>query len=56
MKYVKELSLDLKVIFISGYTEDNFRKSLENDSNVCFLAKPFNLIELSTKVKEVLSQ
>ncbi len=56
MKYVKELALDLKVIFISGYTEDNFRKSLENDSNVCFLAKPFNLKELSAKVKEVLSQ
>lgn len=55
IKYVKELSLDLKVIFISGYTEDNFRKSLENDSNVCFLAKPFNLKELSAKVKEVLS-
>lgn len=43
----------LKVIFISGYTEDNFRKKLDHQ-DVAFLAKPFTLRDLASKVKEVL--
>ncbi|MEX1034404.1 MAG: PAS domain S-box protein [Sneathiella sp.] len=46
---------DLKVIFISGYAEDAFRKDLDFDvSKIDFLPKPFSLKEIATKVKEVL--
>jgi len=46
---------DLKVIFISGYAEDAFRKDLDFAvSKIDFLPKPFSLKEIATKVKEVL--
>ncbi len=54
MKQIKEYNPKMKVIFISGYTEDSFRESIANDSRVHFLPKPFNLKELASKVKEVL--
>jgi DNA-binding response OmpR family regulator len=44
----------LKVIFISGYTEDAFRKRLGEDGGIEFLPKPFSLKQLAAKVKEVL--
>lgn len=45
----------IKIIFISGYTEDAFRESLkEEDIQINFLAKPFSLKDLAGKVKEVL--
>jgi two-component system cell cycle sensor histidine kinase/response regulator CckA len=56
IKEVRELYPDraLKVIFISGYTEDNFRKRLGDDADIHFLAKPFSLKQLAGKVKEVM--
>jgi two-component system cell cycle sensor histidine kinase/response regulator CckA len=54
---VKEVRLtrpDLKVIFISGYAEDSFRKRLDEDTGIHFLPKPFSLKQLAGKVKEVL--
>ena len=47
---------DLKVIFISGYTEDAFRKRLGQDRGIHFLPKPFSLKQLAAKVKEVLGE
>ncbi len=47
---------DLKVIFISGYTEDAFRKRLGEDGGIEFLSKPFSLKQLAAKVKEVLGE
>ncbi|MEE8455595.1 MAG: ATP-binding protein [Limibaculum sp.] len=47
---------DLKVIFISGYTEDAFRKRLGEDGGFHFLPKPFSLKQLAAKVKEVLGE
>jgi two-component system cell cycle sensor histidine kinase/response regulator CckA len=44
----------MKVIFISGYTEDAFRKRLDTDSDIHFLPKPFSLKQLAGKVKEVI--
>ena len=44
----------LKVIFISGYTEDTFRDKLGEGEKVEFLSKPFTLQQLAGKVKEVL--
>ncbi|MDE1932068.1 MAG: response regulator, partial [Alphaproteobacteria bacterium] len=47
---------DLKVIFISGYTEDSFRKRLGDEREIHFLPKPFSLKQLAGKVKEVLTE
>lgn len=48
---------DMKVIFISGYAEDAFRKDLDFDvSKIDFLPKPFSLKDIAEKVKEVLSR
>jgi two-component system, cell cycle sensor histidine kinase and response regulator CckA len=54
VKLVRELHPDMKVIFISGYTEDAFRKRLDRDSDIHFLPKPFSLKQLAGKVKEVM--
>jgi two-component system, cell cycle sensor histidine kinase and response regulator CckA len=46
---------DMKVIFVSGYAEDAFRKDLDYDvSAIDFLPKPFSLKEIANKVKEVM--
>lgn len=53
-KKLRESISGLKTIFISGYTEDTFRKDLDKDSNIHFLQKPFTLRDLASKVKEVI--
>jgi two-component system cell cycle sensor histidine kinase/response regulator CckA len=55
IREVRETHPDMKVIFISGYTEDSFRKRLDTDAEIHFLPKPFSLKQLATKVKEVMS-
>jgi two-component system cell cycle sensor histidine kinase/response regulator CckA len=45
---------DLKIIFVSGYAEDAFAKSLEENEKFDFLAKPFALSALVAKVKETM--
>src|SRR4051794_39408455 len=55
IREVRESHPDLKVIFISGYTEDAFRQRLDTDSEIHFLPKPFSLKQLAGKVKEVIS-
>jgi two-component system cell cycle sensor histidine kinase/response regulator CckA len=45
----------MKVIFISGYTEDSLRKRMEVAGDVHFLAKPFTLQQLAGKVKEIMA-
>jgi signal transduction histidine kinase/ActR/RegA family two-component response regulator len=52
----KALSLhkDLKIIFISGYAEDSFRRQLNQGGDIHFLPKPFSLKELAQKVKTVM--
>jgi two-component system cell cycle sensor histidine kinase/response regulator CckA len=54
-KHVRDLLPDTKTIFISGYTEDTFRKNLGHDAQIHFLPKPFTLKDLASKVKEVLN-
>ncbi|HTZ76469.1 MAG TPA: PAS domain-containing protein [Stellaceae bacterium] len=55
VRAVRETHPDMKVIFISGYTEDAFRKRLDSDTEIHFLPKPFSLKQLAGKVKEVIS-
>jgi two-component system cell cycle sensor histidine kinase/response regulator CckA len=45
----------LKIIFVSGYAEDAFRKHLPEDGKFAFLPKPFTLKELVNVVKETLA-
>ncbi len=54
VKEVRQTRPELKVIFISGYAEDSFRKRLDEETGIHFLPKPFSLKQLAGKVKEVL--
>jgi two-component system cell cycle sensor histidine kinase/response regulator CckA len=46
---------DLKVIFVSGYAEDAFKKNLPEGEAFNFLAKPFSLKQLVETVKQTLA-
>jgi two-component system cell cycle sensor histidine kinase/response regulator CckA len=54
IKHVREQRPDLKVICISGYAEESFRKRLDTVEGIHFLPKPFSLDQLAGKVKEVM--
>ncbi len=49
---IRAMSPDLKIIFISGYTEDRLKDHM--GANIFFLPKPFTLKQLAEKVKEAL--
>ena len=51
---LRKIRPDLKVIFMSGYAEEAFRKNLPENVEFGFLPKPFSLKQLATKIKEVL--
>ena len=51
-KKVRDMNPDLKIIFISGYTEDRLKDHM--GANIYFLPKPFTLKQLAEKVKEAL--
>ncbi|MDH3241516.1 MAG: PAS domain-containing protein [Alphaproteobacteria bacterium] len=55
VREVRKRYPSMKVIFISGYAEDEFREQLERESDIHFLPKPFSLEQLAGKVKEVLA-
>lgn len=55
IKEVHSLYPGIRVIFISGYTEHALMEGVVNNQKIHFMAKPFSLKQLSTKVKEVLS-
>jgi two-component system cell cycle sensor histidine kinase/response regulator CckA len=46
---------NLKIIFVSGYAEDAFEKSLPENEQFAFLPKPFTLTQLVAAVKETMS-
>ncbi|MBS0531447.1 MAG: PAS domain-containing protein, partial [Proteobacteria bacterium] len=46
---------NLKIIFVSGYAEEAFDKSLPENEQFAFLAKPFALSALIAKVKETMA-
>jgi two-component system, cell cycle sensor histidine kinase and response regulator CckA len=46
---------EMRVIYMSGYAEDVFRRGGERTEEVHFLPKPFGLKQLVAKVKDVLS-
>ena len=52
---LRKLYPDLKVIFVSGYAEDAFKKNLPEGEDFNFLPKPFSLRQLVETVKQVLA-
>ncbi|HEV2560049.1 MAG TPA: PAS domain-containing protein [Microvirga sp.] len=52
---LRKLYPDLKVIFVSGYAEDAFKKNLPDGEEFNFLPKPFSLRQLVETVKQVIA-
>jgi two-component system cell cycle sensor histidine kinase/response regulator CckA len=55
LKTMRGRNPDLKIIFVSGYAEDAFGKSLPENQQFAFLPKPFTLSQLVAAVKETMS-
>ena len=53
-EHIKDIYPGISVIFISGYTEDTFRKDLDQNMDIHFLPKPFTFRQLVAKVHQVL--
>ncbi|MCD8498289.1 MAG: response regulator [Alphaproteobacteria bacterium] len=52
VQHIRKTSPKLKIIFVSGYTEDRLKDHM--GEGIYFLPKPFTLKQLAAKVKEVL--
>ena len=52
---LRKLRPDLKVIFVSGYAEDAFKKNLPEGEEFNFLPKPFSLKQLVEAVKQAIA-
>jgi two-component system cell cycle sensor histidine kinase/response regulator CckA len=55
-KHVREKWPRIKVIFVSGYTEDRLREQFTSGETIYFLPKPFTLKQLAGKVKDVMEE
>jgi two-component system cell cycle sensor histidine kinase/response regulator CckA len=55
LKAMREQNPDLKIIFVSGYAEDAFARSLPENQQFAFLPKPFTLSQLVAQVKETMT-
>jgi two-component system cell cycle sensor histidine kinase/response regulator CckA len=56
LKELRKRSSNLKIIFVSGYAEEAFAKSLPDGGQFEFLAKPFTLKQLIAKVKDTMAE
>ncbi|WP_024517986.1 cell cycle histidine kinase CckA [Bradyrhizobium sp. Tv2a-2] len=54
LKVMRERNPGVKIIFVSGYAEDAFEKSLPENQQFAFLPKPFTLSQLVAAVKETM--
>jgi len=55
VRLVLEELPEIKVILMSGYTEDAIPGEITSDASINFLSKPFSLQDLASKVKDVLT-
>jgi two-component system cell cycle sensor histidine kinase/response regulator CckA len=53
-RHIQERWPAIKVVFVSGYTEDRLREQFKDGEEFHFLGKPFSLKQLAQKVKEIL--
>ena len=54
VRHARERYPDLPILFMSGYAEEQLRKSIDLD-NVAFLAKPFSVQQLAEAARDVLA-
>lgn len=54
LKKAKEYLGNARVMFISGYSESDLTKTLDEERAISFLAKPFRMARLAERVKEEL--
>ena len=54
LKELRKSNPDLKMIFVSGYAEEAFEKSLPAGEKFAFLPKPFTLKQLIEQVKQTM--
>ena len=52
---IRERGRNTRILFISGYAEEAFRKNLRSGEEFLFLPKPFSLKDLALKVKQALT-
>jgi len=55
LKAMRDRNPSLKIIFVSGYAEDAFEKSLPENQQFAFLPKPFTLTQLVAAVKQTMA-
>ncbi len=55
LRELRERKPEIRVIFVSGYAEEAFRKNLPEGQQFDFLPKPFSLKQLIEAVKRVMS-
>src|SRR5437588_3151532 len=55
LREMRKRNPSLKIIFVSGYAEEAFDKSLPENEQFAFLPKPFALSALVEKVKETMT-
>jgi two-component system, cell cycle sensor histidine kinase and response regulator CckA len=55
LKEMRAKNPSVKIIFVSGYAEDAFEKSLPENQQFAFLPKPFTLAQLVAAVKETMT-
>ena len=51
LRHLRERNPDIRIVFMSGYAEEAFRKNLGPDEDFVFLPKPFTLKKLAETVK-----
>ncbi|MGP9821778.1 cell cycle histidine kinase CckA [Salinarimonas sp. NSM] len=56
LRELRKTHPDLKVVFVSGYAEDAFKKNLPEGEDFAFLPKPFTLKQLVETVKETMGR
>jgi two-component system cell cycle sensor histidine kinase/response regulator CckA len=55
LRELRKRQPDLKIIFVSGYAEDAFKKNLPDGERFAFLPKPFTLKQLVQAVKDTMN-
>lgn len=55
-KKIREINPNQKVLFASGYSLNGVMINFKTESKVGFLQKPFNMNEMSKKVREMISE
>ena len=56
LKAGRDLLGDARIVFISGYAEEEFSELLSEEPFVTFLPKPFTFAELAEKVKSEIGE